>query len=118
MDNLKGDIMARTIMQANYEYSKEEAEGRARYILAVDGYCEAEEDGEIVWIGGGMKLTGMPAIKVDFGGNTVRLSGWIKGLLGSETPLHGMLGASAKRDVKETMAKLQSALSANRNKAN
>lgn len=103
--------MPRTIIQVNYGCNREDAERRAVQILTDDGYCEAEQEGEIIWMKGDVKLTGVRAIKVDYGPDKVKLSGWIRGLIGGETPLHGIAGAVTKRDVKKTMGKLQSAIS-------
>lgn len=103
--------MPRTIIQVNYGCNREEAERKAVQILMNDGYYEAEQDGEMIWIKGDAKLTGVRAIKVDYYNDKVKLSGWIRGLVGGETPLHGIAGAVTKRDVKKTMEKLQSAIS-------
>ncbi len=105
--------MPRTIIHVNYGCSREDAERRVVQILTNDGYCEAEQDGEIIWMKGDVKLTGVRAIKVDYAADAVKLSGWIRGLVGGETPLHGIAGAVTKRDVKKTMDKLQSAICGN-----
>ena len=105
--------MARTIMQVAYGCSREEAEKRARQILINDSYCEVEQNGEMIWMKGDVKLTGVRGIKIEFESDAVKLSGWIKGLVGGETPLHGIAGAVTKRDVKKTMEKLQKAIYAN-----
>lgn len=103
--------MPRTIIQINYGCSREEAERQAVQILMNDGYYEAEQEGEMIWIKGDVKLTGVRAIKVDYYEDKVKLSGWIRGLVGGETPLNGIAGAVTKRDIKKTMGKLQSVIS-------
>lgn len=103
--------MPRTIIQVQYGCSREEAEKQVIEILMNDGYYEAEQDGEMIWTKGDVKLTGVRAIKADYGTDKAKLSGWIRGLVGGETPLHGIAGAVTKRDVKKTMEKLQSAIS-------
>lgn len=103
--------MPRTITHVNYGCNREDAERQAVQILTNDGYREAEQDGEIIWMKGDVKLTGVSAIKVDYGADKVKLSGWIRGLVGGETPLHGIAGAVTKRNVKKTMEKVQSAIS-------
>jgi hypothetical protein len=65
----------------------------------------------MIWMKGDVKLTGVRGIKIEFESDAVKLSGWIKGLVGGETPLHGIAGAVTKRDVKKTMNKIQSAIS-------
>lgn len=60
---------------------------------------------------GDVKLTGVRNIKVDYYADKVKLSGWIRGLIGGETLLNGIASAVIKRDVKKTMGKLQSAIS-------
>lgn len=103
--------MPRTIMQISYGCSREDAEKLASQILTQDGYCEVEQDGEIIWTKGDVKLTGVRSIKVDYGENQIKLSGWIQGLVGGETPLHGVGSIVTKRAVKKTMEKLQLAVS-------
>ncbi|MCM1244779.1 MAG: hypothetical protein NC293_03940 [Roseburia sp.] len=103
--------MPRTIIQVDYGCSREEAEKRAEQVLINDGYCEAEQEGEMIWTKGDISLTGVRAIKVDYGTDKVKLSGWICGLVGGETPLHGIKGAVTKNSVKKTMQKLQMAIS-------
>lgn len=102
--------MARTIMHVTYGCSREEAEKRARQILINDGYCEVEQNGEMIWTKGDVKLSGVRGIKVEFEPDEVKLSDWIKGLIGGETPLHGIASVVTKRDVKKTMDKLQAAI--------
>ena len=102
--------MPRTIIQVNYGCSKEEAKKKAGQILTNDGYCEVEQDGEMIWTKGDVALTGVRAIKVDYGVDEVKISGWIKGMIGGETPLHGIAGSKNKRDVKKTMEKIQTAI--------
>lgn len=105
--------MARTIIHLDYGCSREEAEKKAAQILTNDGYCEVEQDGEMIWMKGDVKLSGIRGIKVDYGDEKIKLSGWIKGLVGGETPLHGIAGAVTKRDVKKTMKKIEVSISKN-----
>lgn len=105
--------MPRTIIQVNYGCSREEAKRKVEKILENAGYREVEQDGEMIWTKGDVKLSGVRAIKVDYGPDKAKLSGWIRGLVGGETPLHGIAGAVTKRDVKKTMEKCQSAISGN-----
>lgn len=103
--------MARTVVQVDYGCSREDAQKWAEQILIGDGYQKAEQDGEVVWIKGDVKLSGVRGIKVDYGENQLKLSGWIKGLIGGETPLHGIASVVIKRDVKKTMNKIEAAIS-------
>lgn len=103
--------MPRTTILVNYGCSREDAESRIKQILLNDGYREAEQDGEVIWTKGDVKLTGMRAIKVDYGIGDIKFSGWIRGLIGGETPLHGIGSIVTKRDVKKTIEKMQSAIS-------
>lgn len=105
--------MPRTIIQVDYGCSREEAEKRVERILINDGYCEAEQDGEMIWTKGDITLTGVRAVKVDYGTDKVKLSGWICGLVGGETPLHGIKSVVTKNSVKKTMKNLQMAISKN-----
>lgn len=105
--------MQRTIIQVDYAGNQEDVKKWAELILTGDGYREVEQDGEMIWTKGDVKLTGVRAIKVDYGDDKVKLSGWIKGLVGGETPLHGIGSAITKHDVKKTMGKIQSAISKN-----
>lgn len=99
--------MSRTIIQVNYGCSKEIVEQKAEKILINDGYCKAEQDGEMIWTKGDIKVAGERNIKVDYGNEVVKLSGWIRGMVGGETALHGIAGAVTKHSVKKTMEKLQ-----------
>ena len=56
--------MPRTIIQVRYGCGREEAEKQVVQILRNDGYYEAEQDGEMIWTKGDVKLTGVRAIKV------------------------------------------------------
>lgn len=103
--------MPRTTILVNYGCSRENAENRIRQILVNDGYCEAEQDGEVIWTKGDVILAGMRAIKVDYGVDNIKFSGWIRGLVGGETPLHGIGSMVTKRAVKKTIEKMQSAVS-------
>lgn len=103
--------MARTFVCVEYGCNQEDAKRWVAQILTDDGYHEAEQNGEVIWTKGDVKLTGVRAIKVDYGEDQMKLSGWIKGLVGGETPLHGIAGAVTKHDVKKTMAKIQATIS-------
>lgn len=103
--------MPRTAILVNYGCSREDAENRIRQILMNDGYREAEQDEEVIWTKGDVKLTGVRAIKVDYGADDIKFYGWIRGLVGGKTPLHGIGSMVTKRGVKKTIEKMQLSIS-------
>ena len=102
--------MARTVIKVKCRLEQNDVEEICNKILNNNGYHPAEENGETVWIKGDVSLTGMKGIKVDYEQNTVKISGWIKGLVGGETALQGIAGAATKHAVKKVMNEIEQAI--------
>lgn len=99
--------MPRTIMRVKRVCNLGEAERRAAEILTKNGYHEVEQGGELIWTKGDVKLTGVRAVKLEYGQDDVKISGWIRGLVGGETSLEGFASIATKRPVKKVMEELQ-----------
>ncbi len=99
--------MPRTVYCEQYYGNRQEIEPKIADILMKDGYREVEQDGDAIWTKGDVKLAGVSGIKVEYGVDQIKFFGWIQGLVGGETPLHGLAGAVRKRSVIKTIEKLR-----------
>lgn len=97
--------MARSIFYVNYE-SKEKAEEKATRILNESGFHMAEQDGNIIWLKGDVKTTGVKGIQIDYEEKRMKISGWIQGLVGGEVQLEGVASMITKKAVKKVIQKI------------
>ena len=103
-------------MYMNYGCSCEEAVKRTVQVLANTGYCQVEQNEEMIWTKGTTGLRKAYCIKVEYGKNDMKLLGRIYDFAGREIPLHGMTSMMKKRSIKKTMRKIQSAISSTQGK--
>lgn len=98
--------MARSVYFINYQCIKGEAEEKIRQILEADGFHMAEQEGNIIWVKGDVKTTGLKGIQIDYEEKRIKISGWIQGMIGGEVQLEGFASMIAKKAVKKTIEKI------------
>lgn len=98
--------MARSIFYANYGKTRQTAEEKATKILNSAGFHMAEQDGNIIWVKGDVKTTGVKGIQIDYEDTRMKISGWIQGLVGGEVQLEGFAGMVAKKAVKKVIQQI------------
>lgn len=97
--------MARSVFYVKYN-NREEAEAKAEKILMDAGFHMAEQDGNIIWVKGDVKTTGVKGIQIDYEEKRMKISGWIQGLVGGEVQLDGFASMIPKRAVKKVVEQL------------
>lgn len=102
--------MARTIFTGTYS-DFQQANAQIQQILSSHNYSQIDENGELVWKCGVGFWTAMKYVKIEFGeNNTMRISGWIRPVFGSEQDLKGVVGALPKKQVLNVIQELQNAI--------
>ncbi len=80
-------------------------------LLATEKYQQCNENNEMVWKCGTGFLTAIKYIKYEFtNNNSVIVSGWIRPVGGKEQDLNGFVGAVPKKQVINTINKIQTSL--------
>ena len=103
-------IMARNIYSVKYGCSLSEAKERTTQILLNNKFHMAEKDGDIIWVKGNVVTTGIKGIQIDYSEEEIKIYGWIQGLVGGEVDLYGLVGANAKKEVKNTIEEIMAAI--------
>ena len=103
--------MARTKIRIQYT-DPQIANQKAGNILSLNGYKLINENGENVWTCGMGLLAAVKYVKIEFNNdNTLTLSGWIKTTVpAEEQDLNGFVGAIPKKQVKNILKEIQSAI--------
>lgn len=101
--------MARSIYFVKYGCSQKEAEDQVSQILSKHGFHAAEQDGNLIWIKGDVKTTGVKGIQIDYQEDTMKISGWIQGAIGGEVQLEGIVSIIPKRAVKKAIEEIKNA---------
>lgn len=102
--------MARSIYSVKYGCSLNEAQERITQILINNKFHMAEKDGNIIWVKGNVVTTGIKGIQIDYGEEEIKIYGWIQGLIGGEVDLHDRIGFAAKKEVKNTIEEIITAI--------